>query len=57
MDSYLLRAMCLKDMGQYDKALELAEYVLDLQPNSSEAKAFKDSLSEMVNGSDGVKND
>ena len=50
MDSYLLRAMCLKDMGQYDKALELAEYVLDLQPNSSEAKVLKDSLSEMVNG-------
>ncbi len=55
MDAYLLRAMCLKDIGQYEKALELAEYVADLQPNSSEAKALKDSLNKTVSGSDAAK--
>ena len=37
LDGYLFRALCLKDIGEYEKALELSEYLLKVDDQS---KAF-----------------
>ena len=34
LDGYLFRALCLKDMKQYEKALELSDYLLKIDNNS-----------------------
>lgn len=35
LDGYLFRALCLKEIGQFDKALELSDYLLKVDNNSS----------------------
>lgn len=41
MDSYLYRILCLKELKQYDKALELADYLVMLKDDSSEAHTLR----------------
>lgn len=48
LDAYLLRAMCLRDMEQYEKALELIGYVITLQPDRAEPRIVKVSLLEAL---------
>lgn len=46
LDAYLLRVMCLRDMGRYDKALELIDYVIALQPERAEPRLLRVSILE-----------
>lgn len=48
LDSYTLRIMCLKDTKQYDKAFELIEYVVGLQPDRAEPRIIKVSILEAM---------
>lgn len=48
LDAYLLRAMCLRDMEQYEKALELIDYVVALQPDRAELLFIKVSILEAL---------
>lgn len=48
LDSYLLRALCFRDMEQYDKALELINYVVQLQPERVEPLMLKVALLEAL---------
>lgn len=48
MDAYLLRIMCLRDMEQYDKALELIDYVTALQPERAEPRILRITILEAV---------
>lgn len=48
LDSYLLRVLCLRDMEQYEKALELVSYVIHLQPKRAEPLMLKVSLLEAL---------
>ena len=48
LDAYLLRAMCLRDIEQYEKALELISYVVTLQPDRAEPRIVKVSLLEAL---------
>ena len=41
MDAYLLRAMCLRDIEQYEKALELIDYVISLQSDRGEPRLVR----------------
>jgi tetratricopeptide (TPR) repeat protein len=41
LDAYLLRAMCLRDIEQYDKALELIDYIIALQPGRAEPRLLR----------------
>lgn len=41
IDVYLYRAMCLKDMENYDKALELLDFILGLNTEVAEVYAIK----------------
>lgn len=48
LDAWLFRAMCSKETGDYDKALEAADYVLLLQPDNGRLHYIKAGiLSEM----------
>lgn len=38
---YLYRLLCHKELGEYEKALELAEYIENLYPNKSDAYAMR----------------
>lgn len=38
---YLYRLLCHKEIGEYDKALELADYIETLNPSSSDAYAMR----------------
>lgn len=46
LDSYLFRAMCLRDIEQYDKALELINYVITLKPELTEPRMIKVTIFE-----------
>lgn len=48
MDAYILRIMCLRDIEQYDKALELIDYVLELQPESPEPRMVRVTILEAL---------
>ena len=48
LDAYLLRAMCLRDIEQYEKALELINYVVALQPDRAEPLLMKVSILEAL---------
>lgn len=48
LDAYLLRAMCLRDIEQYEKALELIDYVVSLQPERAEPRIVRVSLLEAL---------
>lgn len=52
LDAYLLRTMCLRDMEQYDKALELIDYVIALQPEQAEPRLLRVSILEALGSSD-----
>ena len=41
VDSYIFRALALKELGEYPKALELVDYVLLLAPESAEVHSAK----------------
>jgi tetratricopeptide (TPR) repeat protein len=42
LDPYVMRAMCHKDLGEYEKATELIDYVLSLKPDLTAAKALRE---------------
>jgi tetratricopeptide (TPR) repeat protein len=44
LDCYMFRVLCHKDLKEYDKALELLDYVLLLKKDSSEAHAMKSGI-------------
>ncbi|MBE6901019.1 MAG: tetratricopeptide repeat protein [Ruminococcaceae bacterium] len=48
LDAYLLRIMCLRDLEQYDKALELIEYVVALLPDRAEPRMLRTSILESL---------
>lgn len=48
LDAYLLRVMCLRDIQQYDKALELIDYVILLLPEQAEPHIVKVSILEIL---------
>ncbi|MCI8405781.1 MAG: tetratricopeptide repeat protein [Oscillospiraceae bacterium] len=48
LDAYLLRIMCLRDMEQYEKALELTDYVLQLKPDRAEPRMLRISVLEAM---------
>jgi tetratricopeptide (TPR) repeat protein len=48
LDAYLLRVMCLRDIEQYDKALELIDYVLALKPEQPEPRMLRITLLESL---------
>lgn len=51
LDPYIMRSLCLKDIGEYDKAVELMDYVLKLKPDSEQAIAVMGSIkAEMKRG-------
>jgi tetratricopeptide (TPR) repeat protein len=48
LDAYMLRVMCLRDLEQYEKALELIDYVVTLQPDSPEPRMLRVTLLESM---------
>lgn len=48
LDAYLLRTMCLRDLEQYDKALELIDYVITLQPERAEPRLLRVAILEAL---------
>ncbi len=55
LDAYMLRIMCLKDIEEYDKALELIEYVIGLSPERPEPRIVKISILESQGQKDKAK--
>ena len=43
-DAYLFRCMCLKDIGEYEKALELLDYVMLLYKDSADLHVIKSQI-------------
>jgi tetratricopeptide (TPR) repeat protein len=52
LDAYLLRAMCLRDLEKYDKALELIDYVIQLQPEQPEPRMLRVTILESLERND-----
>jgi tetratricopeptide (TPR) repeat protein len=52
LDAYLLRVMCLRDIEQYDKALELIDYVIELQSERAEPRLLRVTILESLGRSD-----
>lgn len=52
LDAYVLRAMCLKDTDENEKALELIDYVIGLQPNKPEPMILKVSILDALGRKD-----
>jgi tetratricopeptide (TPR) repeat protein len=52
LDVYLLRVMCLRDIEQYDKALELIDYVIMLQSERAEPRLLRVSILEALGRND-----
>lgn len=50
IDAYLFRAMCYKELGNIDKALETVDYVLLLQPENGQIHYIKGNLLKEVLG-------
>ena len=48
LDAYMLRIMCLRDLEQYEKALELTDYVITLQSDSPEPRMIRVALLEAL---------
>lgn len=48
LDAYLLRIMCLRDIGDNEKALELADYVIALQPERAEPRMLHVTILEAM---------
>ncbi len=47
IDIYLYRVMCLKDMEEYDKAMDLIEFILGLDENIAEVYILKAEIYQM----------
>ena len=52
LDAYLLRTMCLRDIEQNDKALELIDYVVTLQPERPEPRLLRITILEALERND-----
>jgi tetratricopeptide (TPR) repeat protein len=52
IDAYLYRVMCLRDIGQPDKALELIDYVIALQPERHEPRLLRAAVLEALGRTD-----
>lgn len=48
LDANTFRLMCLRDIGEYEKAIELSDFLLSLQPNSSELHFLKATVLELM---------
>jgi tetratricopeptide (TPR) repeat protein len=48
LDAYLLRVMCLRDIEENDKALELIDYVITLQPERAEPRLLRVAILEAL---------
>jgi tetratricopeptide (TPR) repeat protein len=48
LDAYLLRVMCLRDIEQYDKALELIDYVIELRSERAEPRLLRVTILEAL---------
>lgn len=48
LDAYLLRIMCLRDIEQFDKALELIDYVISLQSERAEPRLLRITILEAL---------
>lgn len=57
LDAYLLRTMCLRDIEQYDKALELIDYVITLQPERAEPRLLRVTILEALGRTDEATNE
>ena len=55
LDGYLFRALCLKEIGQYEKALELSEYLLKVDQNSSTFHSLKAEILYAMGDEDAAK--
>ena len=52
LDAYLLRVMCLRDIEQHDKALELIDYIITLQPEQAEPRLLRVAILEALGRND-----
>lgn len=52
LDLYIFRAMCLKDLEQYEKALEALDYIIALKPEIAEPYTLKASVLEAMGRKD-----
>lgn len=50
IDAYLFRAMCYKDTGNYDKALETIDYVILIQPENGQLHQIKGNILKEMTG-------
>ena len=48
IDAYLFRALCHKDLAEYDKALEMVDFVESLSADSSELHVIKGNIFEAM---------
>lgn len=55
LDGYLFRALCLKEIGQYDKALELSDYLLKVDNNSATFHNLKAEVLYAMGNEDAAK--
>ena len=55
LDGYLFRALCLKEVGQFEKALELSEYLIKVDPNSSTFHSLKAEILYAMGNEDTAK--
>lgn len=55
VSAYLMRILCLRDIEQYDKALEILDYVDKLIPNSQDAKMLRIAIYESQGRTDEAK--
>ena len=55
LDGYLFRALCLKELGQYDKALELSDYLLKVDQNSDSFHNLKAEIFYAMGDEDSAK--
>lgn len=46
IDSYFYRLLCLKDIGEYDKAMELCDYLINLYPDNNSFLMAQKSIRE-----------
>lgn len=55
LDGYLFRALCLKEVGQYEKALELSDYLLKIDQSSNTFHSLKAEVLYAMGDEDGAK--
>lgn len=55
LDGYFFRALCLKEIGQYDKALELSNYLLKVDQNSNNFHNLKAEVLYAMGDEEGAK--